>query len=117
MFKKGKNSLKKNMAILVCVAFVSVIIPEVTHAASRSSSTEFPFPQHIFSLFSPVFSTANHNISLAAYELAAMYILAKKTPLPNTPPNNADKTGDKNSKDAVESRGNSSSKKKPTDKD
>ena len=39
MFVKGKRSLRKNMAIFMCVALVSLILPDVTHAASKSSSS------------------------------------------------------------------------------
>lgn len=38
MFVKGKKSLRKNMAIFMCVALVFLLLPDVTHAASRSSS-------------------------------------------------------------------------------
>jgi len=37
MFVKGKRSLRKNMAIFMCVALVFLLLPDVTHAASSSS--------------------------------------------------------------------------------
>jgi hypothetical protein len=121
MLKKRKNSLKKNMAILVCIAFISVMLPDVTHAASRSSSPEFPFPKQYLFLFSSLFSAANHNIQLGVMAFTAHTVLANKKPKPVTPPPpppKQDKEGDKNSNDdPVGSSGNSKSKKKPNGKD
>ena len=37
MFVKGKRSLRKNMAIFMCVALVFLLLPNITHAASKSS--------------------------------------------------------------------------------
>ena len=45
MFLRRKRTLRKNMAIFVCVAFVSLLLPYVTHAASSSSSTNSPTSQ------------------------------------------------------------------------
>ncbi len=119
MLKKRRNSLKKNMAILVCVAFISVMLPDVTHAASSSSSQEFPFIKQYLFLFSSLFSTANHNIQLGVMAFTTHAILAKKKQEPVTlPPPDPDKKGDKNSNDdPVENKGNSKSKKKPNGKD
>ncbi len=49
MFLKGKTTLRKNMAIFVCVAFVFLLLPHVTHAASRSSSKKSSMSQIAFS--------------------------------------------------------------------
>ncbi|MGD8535570.1 MAG: hypothetical protein PVF66_06930 [Candidatus Aminicenantes bacterium] len=119
MLKKRKNSLKKEMAILVCVAFISVMLPDVTHAASRSSSPEFPFPEQYLFLFSSLFSTANQNIQLGVMAFIAHTVVAKKKPKPVTPPPpDQDKKGDRKSNDdPVETNGNSKSKKKPNGND
>lgn len=102
------------MAILAFVAFVSMVFPEVTHATTSPSSTEFLFPKHFLSLFSPVFSSSSLNTSLAVYELATAYILSK-TPS-NKSLNNPDKKDPKKSKDTNLNE-NSTSKKKPKGKD
>jgi hypothetical protein len=48
MFLRGKRALRKNMAIFVCVAFVILLLPHVTHAASRSSSKKSSLSQIAF---------------------------------------------------------------------
>ena len=45
MFLKGKRTLRKNMAIFVCVAFVFLFLPRVTHAETSSSSSNSPTSQ------------------------------------------------------------------------
>ena len=116
MFEKRMNSFKKNMAILVCVAFISVVIPEVTHAATQPSSTEFPFSKKFFSLFSPVFSLSGLNFPLGVYDLATLYILSSNHGKP--PPKPVNKTGKKNSSNnsIFKSNDNSTSKKPPKNK-
>ena len=115
MLKKRKSSLKKNMAILVCVAFISLMLPDVTHAASSSSSQEFPFLKQYIFLFSSLFSAANQDIQLGIMAFTAHTILANKKPKPVTPPlPKQDKEGDNDDNDEpVETNGNSKSKKKP----
>jgi len=118
MFKKRMNSFKKIMAILVSVAFISAVLPEVTHAAPRSSSTEFLFSEKSFPLFSPVFFFASLNFPLTVYDLATLYTLSnnhgKLRPKP------VSKIGKKNSNmnnGAIKSQDNSTSKKPPKPKD
>jgi len=118
MFKKRKNSFKKSMAILVCVAFISVVLPEVTHAATTPSSTKFPSAKKSFSLFSLVFSFANLNSPLAVYDFVTLYILSNTQGKPhhkpvNNPGNKTSKKDDGNFKN----HGNSTAKKKPKGKD
>ena len=48
MFLKGKRTLRKSMAIFVCVAFVFLLFPCVTHAETSSSSTNSPTSQIAF---------------------------------------------------------------------
>lgn len=121
MLKKKRSSLKKNMAILVCAACISLMLPDFTHAASRSSFKEILFPEKYIFLFSSLFSAANHNIQLNVMALTTRTILAKKVPkpvIPPPPPPNTDEEGDKKSNDdPVGTSGNSKSKKKPNSKD
>ena len=121
MLKRRRSSLKKNVAVLVCVAFISLILPDITHAASRSSSPEFPFIKQYIFLFSSLFSATNYNLQLGVMAFTARTILAKKEPKPVTPPpppSNPDKNGDKNSNDdPAETKGNSKPKKKPNGDD
>ncbi|UCE22258.1 MAG: hypothetical protein JSV46_08640 [Candidatus Aminicenantes bacterium] len=120
MLKKRKSSLKKNMAILVCVAFICLMFPDVSHAASRSSSLEFPFIKQYIFLFSSLFSAANHDIQFGIMAFTTHTILANKKPEPVTPPSPPPKEDedDKKSKDdPVETEGNSKPKKKPNGKE
>ena len=119
MLKRRRSSLKKNVAVLVCVAFISLILPDITHAASRSSSPEFPFIKQYIFLFSSLFSATNNNLQLGVMAFTARTILAKKEPKPVTPPpSNQDENGDKNSNDdPAETKGNSKPKKKPNGDD
>ncbi len=120
MLKKRKSSLKKNMAILVCVAFISLMLPDVTHAASNSSTKEFPFLKEYIFLFSSLFSTANHDIQFGIMAFTTHTILANKKPKPVTPPPpppQEDEDNKKSKDDPVETNGNSKPKKKPNGKD
>jgi len=118
MFKERKSSLRKNMVFLVCVAFIFVIFPGATHAATRSSSERFPFPKESISLFSAVFSFAGLNLSYLGYDLALFYSQSSNRPkLPNEDKNgNGEKTGHKQDS-SFNSNGNSTSKKPPESKD
>lgn len=121
MLKRRRNSLKKNVAVLVCVAFISLILPDVTYASSSSSSPEFPFIKQYIFLFSSLFSATNYNLQLGVMAFTARTILAKKEPKPVTPPpppSHPDKNGDKNSNDdSTGIKGNSKPKKKPNGDD
>lgn len=86
MPKKRKDRLKKSLAILGCVALVSMSFPGVTHAATKHSSKEFLNPEELFALISPILSLVNNNFSLGLYDSATAYCLSDKDK--NPPPNN-----------------------------
>ncbi len=118
MFKKRKNSLRKNMGFLVCVAFILLIFPEVTQAATKPSCERFPFPKGSTLLISAVFSFAGLNLSTIGCDLAFFYSLSSNKPkLPHQDENG---NGNKNEQDqdsSFNSGGNSTSQKKPKSKD
>ena len=118
MFKERKSSLRKNMVFLVCVVFIFLIFPEATHAATRSSSERFPFPNESISLISAVFSFAGLNLSHLGYDLAFFYSQSSNKPkLPKQAKNgNGEKNGHKQNS-SFNSNGNSTSKKPPESKD
>ncbi len=118
MFKERKSSLRKNMVFLVCVAFIFLIFPEVTQAATKPSSERFPFPQESISLISVVFSFASLNLSPLGYDLGLFYCLSKNKPKPPKQAKNGkgNKNGQKQN-GSFNSSGNSTSKKKPKSKD
>jgi hypothetical protein len=117
MFKVRNSSLRKNVAFLVCVAFILVFFPEVTNAATRSSSERFPFPKESSPLISTVFSFVSLNLSPFGYDLAFFYSLLNNTPIVPDKDNKDiwDVRGRK--KGYTKSNGNSTSQKKPQDKD
>lgn len=118
MFKEKKSSLRKNMVFLVCVAFIFMIFPEATHAATRSSSERFPFPNESIPLISAVFSFGSLNSSLLGYDLALFYSLSSNKPKPPKQAKNG--KGEKNGNEqncSFNDHGNSTSKKKPKGKD
>ena len=118
MFKERKSSLRKNMVFLVCVAFIFLIFPEATHAATRSSSERFPFPTESTLLISAVFSFAGLNLSTIGCDLAFFYSLSSnRTKLSKQAKNgNGEKNGHKQNS-SFNSSGNSTSQKKPKGKD
>jgi len=59
MFAKGKRFLRKKMAIFVCVALVFLLLPDVAHAASSSSS--------YISLNAYTFYIANLTVNIVVY--------------------------------------------------
>jgi len=112
MFKERKSSLRKNMVFLVCVAFIFLIFPEATHAATRSSSERFPFPKESTLLISAVFSFGSLNLSPLGYDLAFFYILPNNKPkLPHQA-----KNGQKPNS-SFNISGNATSQKPPESKD
>ena len=118
MFKERKNSFRRNMAILVCVAFISMVFPEVTQAATRSSSERFPFPKESISLISAVISFASLNLSPLGYDLAFFYSLSNNSPI--LPDESKIVKWDyyvKKKESFIKSNGNSTSKKPPEGKD
>jgi len=118
MFKERKSSLRKNMVFLVCVAFIFLIFPEVTQAATKPSCERFPFPKGSTLLISAVFSFAGLNLSHLGYDLAFFYSQSSnKIKLPKQGKNgNGEKSGHKQNS-SFNSNGNSTSKKPPESKD
>ncbi len=118
MFKERKSSLRKNMVFLVCVAFIFVIFPEATHAATRSSSERFPFTKESTLQISAVFSFAGLNLYPLGYDLAFIYSQSSNKPkLPKQAKNgNGEKKGQKQNS-SFNGNGNSTSKKTPEGKD
>jgi hypothetical protein len=112
MFKERKSSLRKNMVFLVCVAFILLIFPEATQAATRSSSGRFPFPKESTLLISAVFSFGSLNLSPLGYDLTFFYILSSNKPeIPHQAKNG------KKPNSSFNINGNSTSKKPPEGKD
>jgi len=118
MFKERKSSLRKNMVFLVCVAFIFMIFPEVTHAATKPSSERFPFPEESISLIHSVFSFASMNLSHLGYDLAFIYSQSSNKPkLPQQAKNGKGNKNGHKQNSSFNSSGNSTSKKKPKSKD
>jgi len=117
MFKERKSSLMKSMAILVCVAFILMVFPEVTQAATKPSSRTSPFLKESSPLISAVFSFIRQNLSPFGYDLAFFCSLSSNTPMvPDKDiKDNWDVKGKK--KGYTKSNGNSTSQTKPEDKD
>jgi len=114
MFSKRKRSFTRNIAILVCVAFCTVAIPEATHAAASSSNSGSSSSQDSFPVSSSVISTAGLVISLTYYQIK--YILSGGSSSSSQPISNSGKLSGNNSGSATISD-NSDSNKKPKDKD
>lgn len=118
MFKERKSPLRKSMAFLVCVTFIFVIFPEVTHAATKPSSKRFPFPEESSPLISAVFSFVSMNLSPLGYDLAFFYSLSNNKPkLPKQAKNGKGNKNGHKKNSSFKSNGNSTSKKKPKGKD
>ena len=131
MLKTKKRSLKKNVAILACVAFISASFLGVAQAATRHSSTEFFSPSKSFSLYSPAFSLINFNSPIFVIDPAMVYSLSKKDKKPPKiiekpdqteqpdPTEQPDQTtqDNKSTDSSYGNHDNSTSKKKAKDKD
>jgi hypothetical protein len=118
MFKKRKRSLRKNTVFLVCVAFIFMIFPEVTQAATKPSFERFPFPEESISLISAVFYFASLNLSHLGYDLAFFYSQSSnKTKFPKQGKNGNGKKRRNKQNSSFNSNGNSTSKKRPESKD
>jgi len=115
MLKTRKNSFKKNMAILVCLAFISVSFPGVTHATTKSSPIELPFLKKYLSSLSPFFYLLNLNSPSVVYDLAIGYNLSTKDKPPSD--KSKDDKKDNNNKDPYDDHGNSTGKKPANGKD
>lgn len=134
MLKTKKIFLKKNVAILACVAFISASFIGVTHAATRHPSREVFSPHKSFSLYSYAFSFITFNSPLVVIDPAMVYSLSGKN---KKPPKKKDQTDPTNQPDPTEQpdptdqttqdnkntdsfygdHGNSGSKKRAKDKD
>lgn len=55
------SSLKKGMAVLVCVAVIALFFPGVTHASTSPSNTKSPLLKKFISSFASVFPFINLN--------------------------------------------------------
>ncbi len=118
MFKERKSSLRKNMVFLVCLAFIFLIFPKTTHAATKPSSERFPFPKESTLLISTVFSFVSLNLSPPGYDLAFFCgQSSNKTKLPHQDENGNGKKNDQKQNSSLNSGGNSTSQKKPKSKD
>jgi len=118
MFKERRISFKKNIAFLVCITFVLMVFPQVTQAATRSSSKRFSLPEESTPLISAVFSFASLNSSLLGYDLALFYCLSKNAPKPPKQlKNGKGENGEDEQNGSFNIDGNSTSKKKPKGKD
>ncbi|NIO49782.1 MAG: hypothetical protein GTN73_10170 [Candidatus Aminicenantes bacterium] len=118
MFNERKSSFMKNMAFLVCIAFIIMIFPQVTHAATRSSSERFPFPKKSAPLISEFFSFFSLNLSPLGCDLALFYSLSSCTPLlpDESKKDYWDIDYDKKT-NPIKNNGNSTSTKPPKQKD
>lgn len=99
MLNKRKNYLRKNMAVLVCAAFVLMFFSGIAHSSTEPSSSKVPSIKKPFSFVSSFFSLFNFHF------------------LGDKPPANVDKNKDDKDKDSYDDHGNSTSKKKPNGKD
>ncbi len=134
MLKIKKRSLKKNVAILACVAFISASFLGVTHAATRHPSKELFSPYKSFSLYSSAFSFINFNSPLVVIDPAMVYSLSGKDkkppkiikkpdpteqPDPTENPDPTDQTtqDNKDTDSSYGDHGNRTSKKKADDTD
>ena len=117
MFKERKSSFMKNMAFLVCVAFILMVFPEVTHAATKPSSRASHFLKESSPLISAIFSFVSLNLSPIGYDIAFSCSLPNNTPVvPNKDKKHKWSVKGKK-KGHTKSNGNSTSQKPPEDKD
>lgn len=118
MFKARKSSFRKNMAILVCAAFIFVAFPEATQAATKPSSRRCPILEDSFPFISAVFSFASLNLSTPVYDLAFFYSLSNNKPKPPYQVKRAKgKKNGPNLNGSISGLGNSTSTKEPQGKD
>ena len=117
MLSKRKSSFTRNMAILVCVAFISVITPEVTHAAASSLNDGSSSSQNSFPISSSVLSNTGLAISLIAYKIFYKYVLSGNDSSLNQSLSKLNKYVGNSSRNPARISDNSDSNKKPKDKD
>jgi len=121
---KRVKSLKRNIAVLVCVAFISVILAEVTYAASQPSSSQPPFSENSYPLLVPFFSSFNPVFAFIPFNPAMLNTLDKvdKKPVENPINTQQDKKSsteekDKKDENPYKQNGNSTSTKPANGKD
>ena len=117
MFSKRKRSFTRNMAILVCVAFILVTIPEVTYAAASSSSGRTSSSQNSFPTSFSFLSNTSLAISLIVYKIFHKYVLSGDDSSLNRPLIKLKKYAGNSSSNSAYISDNSDSNKKPKDKD
>lgn len=116
MFRARTRSFRKNMAILVCATLILLVLPELTHAATKPSSRTSHFLKESSPLISAVFSFISQNLSPFGYELALFCSVSSYTPIvPDKENDEWDIKGIK--RGYAKSNGNSTSQKPPQDKD
>jgi len=117
MFRARTRSFRKSMAILVCATLILLVFPEVTQAATKPSSRTSDFLKKSSPLISTVFSFISRNLSPFGYDLALFCSLPHYTLIVPNKDNddNWDVKGKK--KGHTKSNGDSTSQKKPEDKD
>lgn len=116
MFRARTRSFRKNMAFLVCVTFILMVFPEVTHAATKPSSRSSHFLKESSPLISAVFSFIRQNLSPFGYDLALFCnVSINSVMVPDKDKDDWDVSGKK--KGYTKSNGNSTSQKEPQDKD
>ncbi len=121
---KRINPLNRNIAVLVCVAFISLIIPEITHAASQPSSSQSCFPKNSFPFLIPFFSSVNPAFTFIPFSPGMLNSLATvdKKPVGTPISIQEDKKSTteeqpKQDEDPYKQNGNSTSKKPANGKD
>jgi len=114
---RSRNIFKKNIAILVCAAFISVSLPGVSLAKPNtpSSSTKIPFLKKHLTLFPAVISLLNLNSPFGVNDYLIMNILSKDEK--NLPNDGSGSKKDKKKKDSYFDHGNSLSRKPPNTRD
>ena len=124
VFIKKVKFLKRNIAVLVCVAFISIILAQVAHAASQPSSSRTPFPKNSLPLLIPFFSSVNPVFTLVPFNPAMLNTLDKvdKKPVENPINTQQDKKSsteekDKKDENPYKQNGNSTSTKPANGKD
>ena len=123
MFTKRVNSLTRNMAVLVCVAFISVLFPEVTHAASQPFSSKPPLLKNSLSSLSPFLFSVNPIFTIIPFNPVTVNILSPvdKKPVDNPANTQGDNKSsdqeDKKDKKSYNDHGNSTSTRPANGKD
>lgn len=112
MTEKYRKFFKKRIAVLVCLAFISMSFPRVSFAGMQYHSPKVSFLKKCSSFLPAVLSLLNINSPLGMNEYSIMYVFSKAD---KKPPNETKK--DKKKKDSYEDHGNSTSRKPANDRD